>query len=197
MNKRQKILLLLTVVLLLVASGYASNESENLFVQGNACVFNNQDSMACYYYGQASRLDSSSIILKEVYSRELLKTGINNPLALHLLREIADSYIRDKEWEKVYSIYGKIYKFTGNYLDANTLAMAIFYNGVATDDSVKIKGAQKIWTYLLKQALSKHEMNKILFLINSKIQARYNALLIFNPPPQLPALESIWNSSRA
>jgi hypothetical protein len=198
MNTRKKILLLLTV-LLLVASGfcYASNESESLFVQGNDCFYNNQDSLACYYYGQASRLDSSSIILKEKYSNELLKTGINNALAIQLLREIADFYVQERDWAEVYSIYEKIYKFTGSYLDANILATAIFYDGVAKEDSVKMQGAEKIWTYLLHQAFLKHEITRALLLINSKIQARYNALLIFSHPLQLPSLEACWNSSKA
>jgi len=180
-------------ILLLMAIGYASNESEDLFIKGNASAVAGQDSLACYYYEQAYREDSSSITLKETLSHALIKTGRLNE-AVVVLRSVVKIYESKESWSEAFIIYRYIYDITKSLFDGNKVALTLFYAGVNDYDTFKMGQANRVWDYMTNRAILKKKLDSAIYITDTRIKANYYAIFFLKQPRiRVPAEKKVFS----
>lgn len=131
---------------------FPENElSSMMFIRGNYFSHTGQDTIARYYYEEAYRADTGSLILKELYGSCLIKTGYPS-IGTTLLRKVAYSYIEMEDWKKALSVMKPIYEITHGYSDGCTLAFIAYQWGNTENDPSKIEKAKIIWEYLSQKA---------------------------------------------
>lgn len=147
----------------------ASNESEDLFIKGLAYSHIGQDSLACESYKEACQKDSSSVVLKEVYARSLLKIGKVSEATL-ILRSAADAYVSEKKWSEAYGVYKDLYLRTQAYDDGCMIAVVLMNDGVDNYDSSKMAKAGKVWDILMNKAITKDHLDTAIQIIDLRIK---------------------------
>lgn len=169
---------LLTATLL-----YASNESESLFVKSMYYIHTSQDSLACGTLEAAYKADTEAAIIAEIYGRALLR--IKDSLkGFDYLKKAAKRYADGKKWDKSFNLYKAVFSYTGDYYDANSAAVSLYYKGIENLDFKTIDIATKFWIYVINHAISKQDIKAAIYLYNCKTQATNDAILKIKQPPK-------------
>jgi hypothetical protein len=153
------------LVSLLTVSVFSENElPAQLLIKGN--YFNNthQDSAAIYFYEEAYKLDTESIILQELYASCLIKTSKYSS-GLPILRKVINSYIKNENWKKALILMRQVYGITTSYCDGCTLALITYKWGLREKDLIKMKKANTIWRYLSQRATKNNQLDSLNYVL--------------------------------
>lgn len=148
----------LSMLLLMTSLAISSDiEAENTFLKGLYYRHSGQDSLACIFFSQTLKMDSSSYALKKLYAESLIKTGeIVNGIRYY--RMVVTYYEQIDDWNNAFECCKIIFRNTKTRGDGNNLALALYYDGHISCDQEKIVAATKIWFLLMVEALKDNDI---------------------------------------
>jgi hypothetical protein len=148
---------------------------ESLFVQARTATLNGQDSLALCLYEQVYQQDSGSVTVQEILAKYYAQKNVKGK-ALKMLRKAADHYVVIRDWSKATLVYRDLYRLTRSPYDAKYMARSLFYDGVITQDTAKVRAAEQIWQGLIDRALLKGMPSQAEQILDFQIQVHKDVL---------------------
>lgn len=180
-------ILLLTVVGLVSASDFTA------FLKGRSCSWQGQDSLACFYYGEALQKDTSSITLKELYAESLQKVGKKDS-AIAFFSEVAAYYEKSQEWSKALEVYVILcHKSSPDYYYyGNKASLMGYYVGMLTGNLAKIENSNKLWDIFMEEAVKENKIEAVKLIKDTRIEAA-KKVEILKTSKKPPKTQYCWN----